>query len=150
MVRKIFAFACAALIAASAMASEQTDAIAVVHQFADGMNSGNTQYALAAFANETFIIDDMAPHFWHGKGAIEQWLTAVDADIRKSGITDSVLSLEDPTNIKISGDHAYAVIPFVYAYKIKGNPGHGAGTLTVALQKETGNWRISAIAFTVS
>jgi hypothetical protein len=141
-------FACATLIAASAVASDKTDPIAPIQQFTDSMNKGDTKSALAAFADEPSIIDDLAPHYWHGKGASEQWLAAVDADSKKTGMMDFVSTLKTPRRLLIDGDNAFAIVPMTYTYNLKGTTGHGSAIMTVALRKQAGAWRISAIAFT--
>lgn len=145
--RLLIALAGAALFSVSTVASEQTDAMATVHQFLDGMNKGDMKSALAACADETSIIDSLAPHEWHGKGACETWANAVGAEAQKIGMTDVVFTVKKPTILDVAGDSAYAVMPAAYTYKMKGKAGHAGGVFTVALRKEASGWRLTGWAY---
>ena len=140
----LIALAGTALFSVSAIASEQSDVIATVHQFLDGMNKGYMKSGLAACADETSIIDTLAPHEWHGKGACETWANAVGAEAQKVGMTDVVFTVKKPTILDVAGDSAYAVMPAGYTYKMKGKAGHvTGGVFTVALKKEASGWRLT-------
>jgi len=134
-----------ALASSPAAASDKTDAMAPVHQFIDGFNKGDVKSALAACADETSIIDDFAPHEWHGAGACGKWAGDFDADAKKRGISDGVVTLGKPRHVDVAGDRAYVVVPASFAYKLKGKPvKEPASLLTVALQKGAGGWRMVA------
>ena len=146
MTSKFVLFACAALIAASAVASDKTDALVPVHQFVDGMNKGDMKAIVAAFADEASIIDDMAPYHWQGKGATDRWVATMDDTMRKSGSADLVMKLGKPSYFQIDGDMAYTVIPSTFTYKVKGKKISGSNTMTFVLRKGTGGWRATAFA----
>jgi hypothetical protein len=59
----------AVLTAGPSVASEETDVMVPVHQFVDGFNKGDTKSALAAYAEQTSIVDEFPPYEWHGMGA---------------------------------------------------------------------------------
>lgn len=131
-----------------AIATETTDVMATLHQFVDGFNKGDVKAALAACADQTSVIDDFAPHEWHGAGACGSWANDFDAYTRKSGITDSFVTLGKPRHVDITGDRAYVVVPANYTYKEKGNARKELGsTLTAALQKGQAGWRITGWAW---
>jgi hypothetical protein len=111
------------------------------------MNQGDTKSAIATFTDESSIIDDLAPHYWHGKGAPGQWLAAAGAASSTTGMTNFVSTLGKPSRILIDGESAYAVLPLSYTYRSKGATRHGSTIMTVALQQQSGAWRIAAIAF---
>ena len=130
-------------------ASEQTEVMAPVQQFVDGFNKGDVKSALATCADKTLIIDEFPPHVWQGAGACSTWANDYDADAKKNGITDGVVTLGKPKHVDITGDVAYVVVPANYAYKKNGKPMKEIGSmLTVALQKGDAGWRITAWAWT--
>jgi hypothetical protein len=132
----------------SAAASEQTDVMASVHQFIDGFNKGDAKTALAACASPTSIIDDFPPHEWHGPTACADWSTAYDADAKKNGITDGIVTLRTPWHVDVTGDRAYVVVPVNYTYKQNGKPVTESGSIfTVALKKVAAGWRITGWAW---
>ena len=134
-----------ALASSPAAASDKTDAMAPVRQFADGLNKGDMKSALAACADESSIIDDFAPHEWHGAGACGKWANDFGADAQKKGLTDGIVTLGKPRHVDVTGDRAYVVVPATFAYKLKGKPvKEPASLLTVALQKGPGGWRMVA------
>ena len=139
------ALAVTVLAAGLAAGSEKTDVMTPVHQFVDGFNKGDTKSALAACAAEAYIIDEFAPYEWHGAGACSIWASDYEADAKKNGITDPVVTLGNPRHIEITGDRAYVVMPASYSFKQNGKPMKETGsTLTVALHKDAAGWRITA------
>src|ERR1017187_4496668 len=127
---KIFiALAVAVLAAGPTAASEKTDVMVPVHQFVDGFNKGDTKTALAACADQTSIIDDFPPHEWHGAGACSKWMNDFDADAKKNGITDGIVTLSNPRHIDITADRAYVVLPADYVFKKKGKEVKEIGAL---------------------
>lgn len=78
--------------------SAQTAVLATVHQFVHGFNKGDTKVLLAACADQTSILDEFPPHEWHGTGACAKWVSDFDADAKKNGITDGVVTLRNWLN----------------------------------------------------
>ena len=148
--QKIFITLTIAVLAAGpAVASEETDVMAPVHQFVDGFNKGDTKSALAACAEQTSIIDEFPPHEWHGAGACSNWANDFDADAKKNGITDGIVTLSKPRHIDITAERAYVVVPANYTFKQNGKAMKETGSMfTFALQKSTAGWRIVGWAWT--
>ena len=147
--RKIlFAAIIAALPAGPAFASDQSDVMATLHQFIDGFNKGDVKSALATCAEQASIIDEFAPYEWHGAGACDKWAADFDADAKKNGITDTIVGLGKPKHVDVSGDRAYVVAPVTYAFKLKGKAmKEPHSTMTLALQRTSAGWRITAWAW---
>jgi len=139
----------AMLAGGPAVASEKTDVMAVIQQFVDAFNKGDMESAVARCADQASIIDDFAPHEWHGAGACSKWGTAYEADAKKNEITDGVVTLGTPRHMEVTANRAYAVIPVdSYTYKVKGKPTKETGSiLTVALRKGESGWRITGWAW---
>ena len=122
----------------------QAAVLAPVHQFVDGFNKGDTKSLLSACADQTSILDEFPPHEWHGPGACANWGSDFEADAKKNGITDAVVTLGNPSHVDITADRAYVVIPANYTFKQKGKPVSEVGSIiTLALQKSQAGWRIT-------
>ena len=135
----------AAAPAAPAAPTDKTDVMAQVHQFVDGFNKGDVKSAVAACADQTSIIDEFPPHEWHGSGACSTWATDFDANAKKEGITDAIVTLSAPRHVDVNGDRAYVVASANYTFKQKGKPMKETGsTFTFVLQKNNSGWRIIA------
>ena len=144
----LIALAVAVLAAAPTAASEKTDVMVSVQQFVDAFNKGDTKTAAAACADQTSIIDEFPPHEWHGVGACSRWMNDYDADARKNGITDGIVTLSNPRHINITADRAYVVVPANYTFKKKGKLVKETGSMfTLALQKGEAGWRITGWAW---
>lgn len=144
----IFTLAAVVLTAGQAAASDKTDVMKVVRQFVDGFNKGDTKAAVASCAEEASIIDEFPPHEWHGAGACSKWINDYDADAKKNGITDGVVTLRTPWHVDVTGDRAYVVAPVNYTYKQKRKLVKEIGSLlTVSLQKGGAGWRITGWAW---
>ncbi len=144
--RKILiALAVVVLATSAASASEKTDVMAPVNQFVDGFNKGDMASALAACADQTSIVDDFAPHQWQGTGACAAWAKDFDAEVKKDGMSNGVVTLGKPRHVDITGDVAYVVVPASYTYKEHGKMVNESGsTFTVVLRKGGAGWRIIA------
>ena len=136
------------LCAGAAFASEAAEVMKPVHQFIDGFNKGDAKTALAACADDAYIIDEFAPYEWHGAGACATWANDYEADAKKNSITDGVVTIGKPKHVDVSGDHAYVVVPTTYSFKQNGKPmKENNATLTVTLQKSSSGWRITSWAW---
>ena len=144
MRKLVFALALAVTAATPAFATDQSDVMAVVHQFVDGFNKGDAKSALAACAEETSIVDEFPPHEWHGAGACAKWADDYLANAKKDGITDGVVKLRKPLHVDVTGDRAYVVIPSDYAFKKNGKPmKETKAAFAFALHKGVAGWRIT-------
>ena len=143
MQKILIAVTIALLTAGPSLASEEADVMVPVHQFVDGFNEGDTKTAIAACAEQTSIIDEFPPYEWHGAGACSNWAKDYEADAKKNGITDGIVTLGKPRHVDVTGDRAYVVVPTDYTYKKNGEEmKETASMFTFALQKGTAGWRI--------
>jgi len=134
----------ATISAAQTPGSAETAVLAPIRQFVDGFNKGDSKVMLAVCADQTSILDEFPPHEWHGPGACAKWGSDFEADAKKNGITDGVVTLSKPSHVDITADRAYVVIPANYTYKQKGKPVSEAGSIiTLTLQKVPAGWRIT-------
>lgn len=135
----------AVFAAMPAVASDQTDVMVPIKQFVDGFNKGDAKTALAACAAETTIIDEFPPYAWHGAGACKKWADDYDANSKKEGISDGVVTLGKPRHVDVNADRAYVVIPTDFAFKQNGKAmKETQSVFAFALQKGTEGWRIIA------
>lgn len=140
--------AIAFLIAIGSPASATAGPMSVVHQFIDGLNSGNMASALAACEPSASIVDEFPPHEWQGLAACAHWARDFEAYGTANGITGGIVTLETPRHVDQSGDRAYVVVPAIYTYKARGKRVTESGSiLTVALKRTTAGWRITGWAW---
>ena len=86
---------------------------------------------------------------WHGAGACSNWANDFDADAKKNGITDGIVTLGNPRHVDITADRAYVVVPANYTFKQKGKLVKETGSmLTLVLQRGAAGWRITGWAWT--
>ena len=142
---KIAIAAVAGILAAGpTIASDKTDVMVPIHQFVDGFNKGDVNSALAACAEQTSIVDEFPPHEWHGAGACAKWAGDFDANAKKEGITDSIVTLGKARHIDVTGDRAYVVVSANYTFKQNGKAKKETNAvMALALQKGTAGWRIT-------
>jgi ketosteroid isomerase-like protein len=132
----------------TASASDQTDVMAVVNQFLDGFNKGDSKAAIATCAAEVAIIDEFPPYVWQGGTACTDWVDDFAADAKQNGITNPVVTLGKPKHVDVVGDRAYLVIPANFKFKVKGKPASETGSIfTVTLRKWPTGWRITGWAW---
>jgi len=140
--------AVALLTTATLVASDQSDVMAVVNQLVVAFNNGDTKSLLAGCTDEMSIIDEFPPHEWHGAGTCAKWLGDYDADAKKNGITDGVVSIGEPRHVDVTAERAYVVVPATYTYKQHGKPMNETdSTWTFALQRVQAGWRVTGWAW---
>ena len=146
--RKLFtALAASALLAGAASATDKTDVMSVIHQWIDGFNKGDMKSMAAACAEQAAIIDDFAPHEWHGPGTCARWSRDFQAYAQAGEITEPAVIIGKPWHIDVTADRAYVVAPTTFAFKRKGQPVTDKGIITMALQKNANVWRITGWAW---
>jgi hypothetical protein len=125
MFMAISAVAFATVATAQTTGAAHTAVVAAVHQFVEGFNKGDMKIMAASCAEQTSILDEFPPHEWHGAGACAKWASDYDADAKKNGITDGVVTLSTPSH---SGCH--------------GGPGVRGGSCELQFQvKREAGWR---------
>ena len=147
MHKLLITLALAVLAAGPCAADEKTDVMMPIHQFVEAFNKGDSKMATFC-ADEMSIIDEFAPHEWHGAGTCLKWMNDYDADAKKNGITDGIVTLSSPRHIDITVDRAYVVVSANYTFKMKGKVVKEVGSiLTIALHKEEAGWRMTGWAW---
>ena len=144
MIKLFIALAFAAATTAPTAADDKADVMATINQFVGGFNKGDTKAAAAACAEQTSILDEFAPHEWHGAGACLTWMKDYDTDAKKNAITDGIVTLNKPKHLDIDGAYAYVVIPSDYGFKKAGKEVWEKDSLfTFALKKGPAGWKIT-------
>jgi len=141
---RFFIFATALLLAAPANASDKDDAMVPIKAFVDSINKNDMKGAAAAHVAQPSIIDEFAPHHW---SSLDTWAADYGKDSARLGATDGRLTMHKVHRLTIEGDAGYAVIPTDYSYKVKGKTIVEHGTITYALTRAAGNWKIAAWSF---
>jgi len=146
---KLTVFAAAAsFLAAPALASDETDVVAVVKAYDAAFNKGDMKTANAMCAPNAIIIDDFAPHVWQGADACGAWTKDIGAYEKAGGVTDGVVTIGKPWRVTVTGDRGYVVVPTTYTYKQKGKPVVESGAAwTLALQRIAGVWKLTGWAW---
>jgi ketosteroid isomerase-like protein len=125
----------------------ENDVAETVAAFVDAVNAGNRKAALACFAPDAAITDDLAPFRWQGPAAAAQWLDAMERNGRHQGFTSVAMHLGRPVQVQVVGDRAYEAIAGTVSLKSKGRPLHESGLLTFALRKIGGKWKIGLMSW---
>ena len=145
--------AAAVMLAAAAPVSAQPtndELMAPIQKFISSFNKGDTAGAASTHAAgaDLTIVDEVAPYLWRGPKAFHSWGADLEADAKKNGITESMVTLSAATRTETSGDSAYVVVPAVYTFKLKGTAMREAAQMTFVLKKGTSGWLIHGWTWT--
>jgi hypothetical protein len=84
-------------------ASAQTDAelMAPIQKFIDNFNKGDVATAATTHAAgaDLTIIDELPPYVWRGPKAFMAWAGDLDADAKKNGISEPMVTVSKPTRM---------------------------------------------------
>jgi ketosteroid isomerase-like protein len=139
----------ALLAAAPAAASDATDIAAAVNGYNDTLNKNDFPGAAAYYTASPSIIDEFAPHVWSGASAFMQWGSDYGVYARAEMMTEPFVVLAKPTHVTVEGERGYAVFPANFKFKRAGKPAHELGTMTFAMQKLDGKWKIAGWTWTL-
>ena len=106
--------------AVPAAASDETDVMAVVHQWIDAFNKSGIGLDLCA--EQISIMDDFPPYEWHGPGACSTWLNDFKALTTADNITDQHATLRKPQQLYVTGDRAFFSASASLTFKLAGKP----------------------------
>jgi hypothetical protein len=137
-----------AYLPGTAIASDKSDVMAVVNGAVAAFNKGDESKWKSYGTSPGFIISDVPPYQYQGSTASADWWSSATAQNKKSGITNTMVTLGAAWVLSVTGSHAYAAFPATLTFKQKGKtvtvPGN---VLTVALQKTGAGWRITSWSF---
>jgi len=122
--------------------------MAAVRQFVAGFNDDHIARAQAACTEESSILDDFPPHEWSGRGATTRWYEEMAGMAGAYGMSDWSVTLNEPSQVNVSGVRAYVVAPIRVRWVQDGTPTERSGFMTMALRDEADGWRISMLAWT--
>ena len=131
------------LVAMAATASDRTNVVAMVKQYAGTLNKADKNAFQGLCAPPAAIVDDVPPHIFQGPTACTEWWDALHALDQQEGISAERLAIGKPKRVAVTGDRASVVTPAIFCYKLKGKATSENGIWTLALQKLTGGWRIT-------
>jgi ketosteroid isomerase-like protein len=125
------------------------DPMAAVRQYVDAFNKGDPKAMAAACADPMQILDGMAPHVWQGPTASEDWYRDALAEGEHLGVSDYLITLDEPRHVEVRDGSAYVAVPVTFKYKLRGKQVTQTGAMfTVALRKVGAEWRLTAWAWT--
>jgi ketosteroid isomerase-like protein len=130
-----------------ASASDKTDAMAVVHKWADAFNKGDAKTGSSYCVDAASIIDDFAPHVWQGPRACAIWSKDYEAFAAKSQITDASVALGKTRHLDVDSGYAYLVVPTTLTFTQAGKPVTDKALVTMSLKKGSSGWQITGWAW---
>jgi len=129
--------------------ASQQDLTKPIHQFIDGFNKGDMNSTYAAYVSgNVFIVDEFAPHLWHGPHAAQDWATDFDKMTKAEGSSDAKAKYGAPTRTEVESDAAYVILPVVIDFKQHGQAMTEKGEMTFVLHQEKGAWKIASWTWT--
>ena len=131
------------LVSGPVWSSEKTDVMAAVHQIVEAFNKGDSKAFLSACSDQTSIVDEFAPHEWHGTAGCSKWMSDYAIYAQKTEIADAVTTLGAPKRVIVSGDDAYVVVSAKCVYKQGGKAINESVIVTTALHKGDSRWRLT-------
>ncbi|HEY5008702.1 MAG TPA: nuclear transport factor 2 family protein [Caulobacteraceae bacterium] len=137
----------AAITPAAAGAAPPAGPMGAIHAFVDSFNRGDIASAQAANEPDVRIIDEFAPHEWHGPGSFQAWVGDLGKEAKAKAQTDQKVTIGQVVRQVVDGDTAYVVVRVVYTYREHGKPIIEPAEMAVALRNETSGWKIASWAW---
>lgn len=119
----------------------------VLQGFAGALNKGESTAAVALFAPEASITDDLAPHYWSGPNAAQQWTAAFQQLVTSGAVFEPNIKIEPVKRLIVSGNRAFAPAPALFTYRAEGKQQRAAGIAVFCLEKMGEEWKIRSFAW---
>jgi hypothetical protein len=123
------------------------DGVAVLTEGRSVIDQFNTGKASPATLGWTGIIDEFPAFNWQGRNAVSGWFADFEKDAKKTGSTDTSISLGKPEHLSLDGANAYLVIPSTLTSKHHNKPSKEKGRFLFVLEKSSGAWHIADMAW---
>jgi hypothetical protein len=139
-----------ALAAPAVTSAADAQLMAPIQKFMDAFNKGDAAGAAATHSatDDLSITDEVAPYAWRGAKAFSAWAADLEADAKKNGITEQMVTISPATREETNGQAAYVVVPAVYSFKQKGVAMKEAAQMTFVLKKGASGWLIHGWTWT--
>ncbi|MDR3517624.1 MAG: hypothetical protein P4M00_17615 [Azospirillaceae bacterium] len=120
------------------------DPMSAIEAFRAAMVAGDAKgLADAHVEGDVAIVDKAAPFIWKGPTAVADWMLSMTLYFEERDIREGSIVYHSPITKLVDGDQAYAVVPAVWSYKLKGIPIRHAATITFALRRMPSGWKIA-------
>ena len=129
--------------AAAAASAPAASPGAVARASLEAFNRGDTAAFEASLAPEMAIIDNFAPHEWHGAGAYKAWSSDYETWAKADAITDGKLSNLSVTRSQVDGDSAYVVVKADFTFRKHGRRMIEPGEQAMSLHHGDDGWKIT-------
>jgi hypothetical protein len=123
------------------------DGVAVLTEVRSVIDQFNNGKADPAALGWTGIIDEFPAFNWQGADAVGGWFGDFEKDAKKSGSTDTHITLGKPEHLSMDGANAYLVLPTTLTSKHRGKPASEKGRFIFVLEKASGAWHIADMAW---
>lgn len=117
---------------------------APIQRMMDGFNKGDIASVKSTHVASPTIVDNVAPFYWSGPDAFDQWVTDLTKAEAAEGKTDGVVTFAPIVDEVVHGDRAYVVTRSIYAYKKKGSSMREVGYTSFVLEKVGSEWKVAS------
>lgn len=144
----LLALSAAFMVVAPAVASDDAAVVSRVRKLVEAWNRNDAGALAASLSASPVIIDEYPPYHWQGPLALQDWSNDYAAMAELSGLTNPFVTLAAPSAVDVSGNSAYVVVPAVYSATHDSQIVHQKGVMTLALRRDSQDWRVTAFTWT--
>jgi ketosteroid isomerase-like protein len=110
--------------------------------------SGDMGRMREQYAPDCAFIDEFAPFFWSGPGALDAYLASGFRMYQETRHAGGKTTLSPPAFVYVSGDRAFVVEPLSGTAIVRGKPYAQRGSFAFALARTDGRWKIISQTWT--
>ena len=110
--------------------------------------AGDIPRIVAQYAPDCTFIDEFAPFFWSGPGAIQGYFTSGGRMYQETQHQDGKTVLSPPSYVYVSGERAFVVEKVGGTASVHGKPYSQEGAYAFVLARIDGRWKIISQTWT--
>jgi hypothetical protein len=141
---------CSCVVGLAQAATSKEEVKAAAQAACDALVGHDAATWESSFTANPAIVDDIAPHFWSGKGAAAKYMKSFDEFVAQGKYSDFKCQYGDSTSFIQSGKNVYVVLPIKVSFKDGNNKAmNDDGPVTfVAVKSAEGKWLMKSMTFT--
>ena len=112
--------------------------------------TGDIPKLIAQYALDCAFVDEFAPFFWSGPGAMQGYFTSGARMYQETQHKDDKPVFSPPSYVYVSGDRAFVVEKVSSAAAVRGKPYAEEGAYAFTLARIEGRWKITSQTWTKS
>jgi hypothetical protein len=122
--------------------------VAALRDFVRAASGSDGRAFANLFDTDCSSTDTVKPYHWQGNGAAAHYFADLRSAVTAGGFEGLHLASNGDPFLVARADYAYASMPLLVDYSLKGTPHRDPGVFTLSLRRDGAAWKITSATWT--